>query len=127
MKKYYRLYIYIDTDGDFSFEKNTNWQEYEYSLLFNSRKQAGVSLWKELNHIFNTLTETTPDDVKERMSEKMQLQENVIKLSDKDISCDCGTGNATIYWCIQEIEEKTLILEDTKESIQAFLIKNPFF
>lgn len=125
MNKLYRLYIYIDPDGDFHFKKSDTWtHENTLELFFKTRENAGKKMVNTLNEIFSTLSETTPDYFKNLFEYQLKRCTPFFLETDLNVFINEETGNYTFNWCLEEICESSITLEDTKEKLLIFKVEN---
>lgn len=125
MNKIYRLYIYIDPDGDFYFNKKDNWyHENTLELFFKTRENAGKRMYETLNDIYSTLSETTPDYFKKLFEYQLKRCKAFFLETDLNVFINEETGNYTFDWCLEEIYESSITLEDTKEKLNIYKVEN---
>lgn len=123
--KLYRMYIYIDPDGDFSFKKSdSEWfKENTLEFFFRDRSNAGQRLYDTLNEILTTLSENTPDYFKKSFKENLIRQKELMINTDLNVYHNEDIGNYTFNWGVEEIEETPIKLKDTNEELNILKVE----
>lgn len=121
--KIYYVYLYVDTDNDYYFKKSNKWKDNKLTAFFKNRKSAGEFLLKEFQTIYETLSETTPDYVKETFNSFITDGASYI-LGEHDQNFETmSCGNSIIIWKIKTISPQLVVFEDTKEEEEMIIIE----
>ena len=117
MDKFFKVTIYVDTDGDYTFSKTENWQGNYLIEYFKELKNAKTFIKETFQKIIETAT--FPCYCHEAFREIIDRVNytNPEYLLDEMIDF----GNTHIETLIELYTPKTIILKDTKEEVFSFV------